>query len=163
MNTPCAHQPGELMKRKYFFLIALIFLSFPASAGIYKHVDEQGKVTYSNIPSSNAKQLNLPPIVVVPPVDSGDVEDRIARRRESMKLEEQKEKLQSKISEEEKRLSEVKNEYKDGNPDRLGSERNYQRYLDRVERLRAEIDRRENNLNILKKELNALSDKNNTN
>lgn len=151
------------MKRKYFFLIALIFLSSPASAGIYKHVDEQGKVTYSNIPSSNAKQLNLPPIVVVPPVDSGDVEDRIARRRESMKLEEQKEKLQSKISEEEKRLSEVKNEYKDGNPDRLGSERNYQRYLDRVERLRAEIDRRENNLNILKKELNALSDKNNTN
>lgn len=151
------------MKRKYLFLTALIFLSLPASAGIYKHVDEQGKVTYSNIPSSNAKQLNLPPIVVVPPVDSGDVEDRIARRRESMKLEEQKEKLQSKISEEEKRLSEVKNEYKDGNPDRLGSERNYQRYLDRVERLRAEIDRRENNLNILKKELNALSDKNNTN
>lgn len=151
------------MKRKYLFLTALIFLSLPANAGIYKHVDEQGKVTYSNIPSSNAKQLNLPPIVVVPPVDSGDVEDRIARRRESMKLEEQKEKLQSKISEEEKRLSEVKNEYKDGNPDRLGSERNYQRYLDRVERLRAEIDRRENNLNILKKELNALSDKNNTN
>lgn len=151
------------MKRKYLFLIALIFFSFPARAGIYKHVDEQGKVTYSNIPSSNAKQLNLPPIVVVPPVDSGDVEDRIARRRESMKLEEQKEKLQSKISEEEKRLSEVKNEYKDGNPDRLGSERNYQRYLDRVERLRTEIDRRENNLNILKKELNTLSDKNNTN
>lgn len=140
----------------------LISLSFPLSAGIYKHVDEKGNVTYSNIPSNNAKQLNLPPIVVVPPVDSGDVEDRIARRRESMKLEEQKEKLQNKISEEEKRLSEVKNEYKDGNPDRLGSERNYQRYLDRVERLRSEIDNRENNLKVLKKELNELSEKKNT-
>ncbi|MGZ0020655.1 DUF4124 domain-containing protein [Nitrosomonas sp. wSCUT-2] len=144
------------------FFIVLISLSFPLSAGIYKHVDEKGNVTYSNIPSNNAKQLNLPPIVVVPPVDSGDVEERIARRRESMKLEEQKEKLQSKISEEEKRLSEVKNEYKDGNPDRLGSERNYQRYLDRVERLRSEIDNRENNLKVLKKELNELSEKKNT-
>lgn len=150
------------MKRKCFFFIVLISLSFPLSAGIYKHVDEKGNVTYSNIPSNNAKQLNLPPIAVVPPVDSGDVEDRIARRRESMKLEEQKEKLQSKISEEEKRLSEVKNEYKDGNPDRLGSERNYQRYLDRVERLRSEIDNRENNLKVLKKELNELSEKKNT-
>lgn len=150
------------MKRKCLFFIVLISLSFPLSAGIYKHVDEKGNVTYSNIPSNNAKQLNLPPIVVVPPVDSGDVEDRIARRRESMKLEEQKEKLQNKISEEEKRLSEVKNEYKDGNPDRLGSERNYQRYLDRVERLRSEIDNRENNLKVLKKELNELSEKKNT-
>ena len=150
------------MKRKCLFFIVLISLSFPLPAGIYKHVDEKGNVTYSNIPSNNAKQLNLPPIVVVPPVDSGDVEDRIARRRESMKLEEQKEKLQSKISEEEKRLGEVKNEYKDGNPDRLGSERNYQRYLDRVERLRSEIDNRENNLKVLKKELNELSEKKNT-
>lgn len=148
------------MKIKFLFLIAFVFFSCSTHAGIYKHVDDQGNVTYSNIPSNNAKQLNLPPIVVVPPVDSGEVEDRIAKRRESMKLEEQKEKLQSRISEEEKRLNEVKNEYKDGNPDRLGSERNYQRYLDRVERLRTEIDRRESNLNILKKELNDLQKKN---
>ena len=147
------------MKRKLLSLITLIFFSCATNAGIYRHVDDQGNVTYSNIPSNNAKQLNLPTIVVVPPVDSGEVEDRIAKRRESMKLEEQKEKLQSKISEEEKRLSEIKNEYKDGNPDRLGSERNYQRYLDRVERLRTEIDRRESSLDILKKELNDLPKK----
>ena len=151
------------MKRKLLFLIALAFFSCPTQAGIYKHIDDQGNVTYSNIPSHNAKQLNLPPIVVVPPVDSGEIEDRITKRRESMKLEEQKEKLQSKISEEEKRLNEVKNEYKDGNPDRLGSERNYQRYLDRVERLRTEIDRRESHLNILKKELDDLPKKNSSN
>lgn len=146
------------MKKSYTPFFLLVFFSCTAGAGIYKHVDEHGNVTYSNIPSSNAKQLNLPPIMVVPPVDTGEVEDRIAKRRESMKLEEQREQLQRKISEEEKRLAEVKNEYKDGNPDRLGSERNYQRYLDRVDRLRVEIDAREKNLNMMKKELNELSE-----
>jgi len=53
-------------------------------------------------------------------------------------------------------LNEIKNEYKDGVPDRLGSERNYQRYLNRVERLKEEINVRENNLNVLKKELQNL-------
>lgn len=53
-------------------------------------------------------------------------------------------------------MNEIKNEYKDGVPDRLGSERNYQRYLNRVERLKEEINVRENNLNVLKKELQNL-------
>lgn len=76
-----------------------------------------------------------------------------------MKLDEQREQLQNKISEEEKRLHEVKNEYKDGVPDRLGSERNYQRYLNRVERLREEINVRERNLSILRNELQNLPNK----
>lgn len=144
------------MKRNYFFFIALASISCLTQAGVYKHIDEQGKVTYSNVPSNNAKKIDLPPIVVVPPVNSGEIEDRIAKRRESIRLEEQREQLQSKIAEEEKRLNEVKDEYKDGVPDRLGSERNYQRYLNRVDRLKEEINGRENNLNLLRNELQKL-------
>ena len=139
-----------------FFLFSLAFISCLTQAGVYKHIDEQGKVTYSNLPSNNAKKIDLPPIVVVPPVNSGEIEDRIAKRRESIRLEEQREQLQSKIAEEEKRLNEVKDEYKDGVPDRLGSERNYQRYLNRVDRLKEEINGRENNLNLLRNELQKL-------
>ena len=145
------------MKRNTGLFAVLLFLSCSTQAGVYKHVDEHGNVTYSNLPSSNAKKLALPPLVVVPSVDSGDVEERIAKRREAMKIGEQREQIQSKITEEEKRLNEVKSEYKDGNPDRLGSERNYQRYLNRVERMREEIDAREKNLNGLRKELQELS------
>lgn len=144
------------MKRNYFFFIALASISCLTQAGVYKHIDENGKVTYSNVPSSNAKKIDLPPIVVVPPVNSGEIEDRIAKRRESIRLEEQREQLQSKITEEEKHLNEVRNEYKDGVPDRLGSERNYQRYLNRVERLREEINARERNLSVLRNELQKL-------
>ena len=145
------------MKRNTGLFAALFSLSCTIQAGVYKHVDEHGNVTYSNVPSSNAKKIALPPLVVVPSVDSGNVEERIAKRREAMKAGEQREQIQSKITEEEKRLNEVKSEYKDGNPDRLGSERNYQRYLNRVERLREEIDAREKNLNSLRKELQELS------
>ena len=145
------------MKRNNSLLIVLAFFSCSIQAGVYKHVDERGNVTYSNVPSNNAKKIDLPPIVVVPSVDSGDVEERIAKRREAMKLEEQREKIQSRITEEEKRLGELKSHYKDGAPDRLGSERNYQRYLNRVERMREEIDAREKNLETLKKGLQEVS------
>lgn len=147
------------MRRNYFLFLTLLLFSSPIPANVYKHVDEHGNVTYSNVPSDNAKRVDLPSIIVVPSVDSGDIDERIVKRRESLKLEEQREKLQDKISEEEKRLNEVKDEYKDGTPDRLGSERNYQRYLDRVERLREEVKVREKNLNILREELNQLPEK----
>lgn len=149
------------MKRNNFLFIALVLFACLAQAGVYKHIDERGNVTYSNIPSNNSKKIDLPPIVVVPSIDSGDIDDRIMKRRENARIDEQREQMQSKISEEENRLSEVKNEYKDGVPDRLGSERNYQRYLNRVERLREEINVREKNLNMLRNELEKLPGKSN--
>ena len=76
-----------------------------------------------------------------------------------MKFEEQRSQLATKITEEEKRLNEVREEYKDGVPDRLGSERNYQRYIDRVERLRQEIQEREKNLGALRAEMQTLTEK----
>ena len=148
------------MPRNYFLFITLaLFSSLSSYAGVYKHIDEDGNVTYSNIPSNDSRRIDLPPIIVVPPVDTGEVEDRIAKRRESMKLREQREQLQNKIAEEEAQLNEVKSEYKDGMPDRLGSERNYQRYLNRVDRLREEISAREKNLELMKNDLGKMPDK----
>jgi len=147
------------MPRNYFLLITLALFSNLSYGGVYKHTDENGNVTYSNIPSNDSKRIDLPPIIVVPPVDTGEVEDRIAKRRESMKLREQREQLQNKIAEEETQLNEVKSEYKDGMPDRLGSERNYQRYLNRVDRLREEISAREKNLELMKNDLDKMPGK----
>ncbi|MBY0475610.1 MAG: DUF4124 domain-containing protein [Nitrosomonas sp.] len=144
------------MLRNSFLFIALILYFSLSHAGVYKHTDENGNVTYSNIPSNDSKRVDLPPIIVVPPVDTGEVEDRISKRRESMKLKEHREQLQNKIAEEEAQLNEAKSEYKDGMPDRLGSERNYQRYLNRVDRLREEISAREKNLELMKSDLDKV-------
>ena len=45
----------------------LAFLSVPAAqAEIYKHIDPQGRVTYSNVPMKGATKLNLDPLTTVP-------------------------------------------------------------------------------------------------
>lgn len=40
-------------------LIALLMVTIPAAAGIYKVVDENGRVTYTNAPAKSAQKLNL--------------------------------------------------------------------------------------------------------
>lgn len=145
------------MKSRYIFLIAIFFIyACPTYSDVYKQIDEHGNVSYSNVRSNNAEKVDLPPIVVVPSVDTEGVDDRIKRRRENNIIREQRKEIVQKIAEESALLENIKAEYKDGNPDRLGSERNYQRYLDRVERLKNEISAREANLRALERELEKL-------
>lgn len=50
------------------FTAASAFLLASAAQGeIYKHVDAQGRVTYSNVPIKGATKLNLEPLTTVPP------------------------------------------------------------------------------------------------
>ena len=64
--------------------------------------------------------------------------------------------IEEKIAEEVRLLEEIKKEYNNGEPDRLGSERNYQRYLDRVQRLKDEITFHEENIRVLRLEFQGL-------
>jgi hypothetical protein len=66
--------------------------------------------------------------------------------------------LEEEMRKEEGKLAEIRKEYNNGEPDRLGSERNYQRYLDRVQRLKDDIARSETNIATIKKELAAIRD-----
>jgi hypothetical protein len=50
-------------------------------------------------------------------------------------------------------MTEQKKEFNGGEPERRGDERNYQKYLDRVEKLKEDIQRSENNLKSLDREL----------
>lgn len=64
--------------------------------------------------------------------------------------------LDEELKKEEEKLAELRKEYNDGEPERLGSERNYQRYLDRVQRLKDDIGRSEANIASIKRELAAI-------
>ncbi len=142
------------------FLVLLISSCF-VQAGVFKHVDKDGNVTYSNMRSNNAKTVDLPSITVVPAIQTEAVNSIIERRKEASNNKKQRNDIENQIADEENHLTALKGEYKDGTPDRLGSERNYQRYLDRVERLKGEIAARENNLNNLQKILQDLPNPNN--
>jgi hypothetical protein len=64
--------------------------------------------------------------------------------------------LGDELRKEEERLVELKREYADGQPERRGDERNYQKYLDRVAEMKAGIVRKEADIAALKRELAKL-------
>jgi hypothetical protein len=57
---------------------------------------------------------------------------------------------------EEGRLAEMKKEFNNGEPERRGDERNYQRYLDRVAEMKAAILRKEGDIAAIKREIAKL-------
>ncbi|MBX3603282.1 MAG: hypothetical protein KF863_21900 [Rubrivivax sp.] len=64
--------------------------------------------------------------------------------------------LGDELRREEERLAEMRREFNNGEPERRGDERNYQRYLDRVAEMRAAIQRKEADVAALRRELAKL-------
>ena len=121
-------------------------------------MDENDNVTYSNTPLKGSKKLSLPPLIVMPGTDS---ESKIKTPKPSGNYNEKPRKIVKKmIFDETKLLADKKKEYNDGKPERFGSERNYQRYLDRIQRLKEEIILHEENIKALEIELQDLASPN---
>jgi hypothetical protein len=64
--------------------------------------------------------------------------------------------LEGELRREEERLAELRREYNNGEPERQGNERNYQKYLDRVADLKSGIARKESDIAAIKRELAKL-------
>ena len=92
----------------------------------------------------------------VPPAASGavgpatsriDPVDQRARDNDARRI------LEQELRREEERLAVMRTEYNNGEPARLGSEQNFQRYLDRVADMRAAITRKEGDIAAIRREL----------
>lgn len=64
--------------------------------------------------------------------------------------------LEGELRREETRLAELRKEYNNGEPERQGNERNYQKYLDRVAELKSNIARKESDVSAIRRELSKL-------
>ena len=64
--------------------------------------------------------------------------------------------LEGELRTEEERLAALKKEYNNGQPERLGNEQNYQKYVDRVAQLSAAIARKEADIAAIRRELQKL-------
>jgi hypothetical protein len=64
--------------------------------------------------------------------------------------------LESELKREEEKLAALQKDYNNGEPERRGDERNYQKYLDRVAEMKAAIARKEADLAAIKRELAKL-------
>jgi hypothetical protein len=61
--------------------------------------------------------------------------------------------LEAELKREEDRLASMKTEFNNGQPERQGNEKNYQKYLDRVTDMKSAIARKEGDVAALKREI----------
>lgn len=141
----------------------------PARAEIWRCENPDGVVEYSNArpgrDRKDCRRVELPALTTIPapapppaPAKAQPRPDfpRVDASTQRARDEERRQILERELRKEEERLAALEAEYKGGQPDRLGSERNYQKYLDRVERLKSDIARAESNVASLRRELDSV-------
>ena len=152
----------KMLKGRWLVIVLSLGLAGPVHGEIYKHVDANGRVTYSNMPMKGATKLNLDPLSTVPagrpktstpsPAGFPKVDNETQKKRDDTR----RKILEDELATEEKSLADARKNLADGEQTRLGSERNYQKYLDRIQALKDEVSLHERNVNALKKELGNL-------
>ncbi len=155
-------------------LLMLAGLSAPrvADAQIFRCDSPDGTPLFQNAPGKNCRALDLPPLNTVPaprlpagaapraaagasavtPAAFPRVDPALQRGRDS----DRRRILEDELGREQSKLSGLRKEFNGGEPERLGDERNYQKYLDRVERLKQDLTRSESNVASLRRELEGL-------
>lgn len=142
----------------------------PALAEICVYVDKEGHVTYSNVtevPPKGAKKLRCfkeasPPAQVQPERTA-----RPAQRQgsELQKVDEQTQKrrdddrrriLEEELAAEQRQLEAARKELTTQENTRFGDERNYQRYIGRVQPYRDRVSNHERNIEALRQELSNM-------
>ncbi|WP_238263970.1 DUF4124 domain-containing protein [Cupriavidus pauculus] len=122
--------------------------------------------------SKDCKKLSLPDVVTVPGTRTGGAASsggkpvaasptafpRVDSATQKNRDGERRSVLEQELQSEEAKLAGLRAEYNNGEPERQGNERNYQKYLDRTARLRDDVARSEANVASLRRELSNLKD-----
>jgi septal ring factor EnvC (AmiA/AmiB activator) len=146
--------------------LMFVLAAFSAHADtLYKCTDTDGHTTYTNQKSStkNCRVLvqdqpvstfaapkaraNTPTPSGFPRVTSDEQKSRDSDRRKI---------IQDELSTERDKLNEAKKDLSDQEAQRLGGEKNYQKYVDRVKPFQDEVDLHQRNVDSLEKELGNL-------
>lgn len=165
--------------KKIYPLLTLIAFAFStaAFADIYKRVDADGRVTYSNIKTRDAKRLEIDPDTNTisndrPKPPTGSANKRTATPEGFPKVDKQTQNsrddkrrgiLQSELDAEKAALEEAQKAYAEGesNPEMIRHAdgrmfRNVAKFQAKMKPLQADVDNHENNIRLLQKELDAL-------
>ena len=162
-------------------LLALILLPQLAFAEIYKHVDAEGKITYSNVKIKGAKKLALEPADTnfgtgasneegsakrspatktatpanFPKVDADQQNQRDGKRKEILQIE---------LDAEKKALEDAKKAYAEGasQPEVYKTKdgktfRNVAKFDEKMKTLQADVDAHQRNIELLEKEISNIN------
>ncbi|OIR02483.1 hypothetical protein GALL_154340 [mine drainage metagenome] len=170
--------------KKFLPLITIIaaiygaFVSGNAFAEIYKRIDADGRITYSNIKTKGATRLELDP-------DSNTISNdrartsgtdtrskrttspegfpRVDKNTQNQRDSKRKEILQNELESEKTALAEAQKAYAEGeaNPEVYKTKdgatfRNVAKFEEKMKPLQADVDSHEKNIELLQKELDSL-------
>ena len=165
------------MKRLHKILLpvaCLAALGFAqnAAAEIYKIIDADGKVTYTNVPTKGAKKLDIDP----PPSNGASSAPKNARtptpasfprvdkETQSARDDKRREILQAELAAEQQALEQARQAYIEGEsvPEVYKGAngktyRNVAKFEEKMKRLQADVDTHQRNIELLQKELQSLN------
>lgn len=134
-----------------------------ADSDIYVCVNANGVKSYGNVvgDEKGCKKVDLPGLntyqapkkVTRAPDDFPKVDDVTQKRRDA----ERKQILNSELRAEQQKLADLNVQYNNGEPDRLGSERNYVKYQERTQQMKDDITRTQQNIDSLQREIGNLN------
>ncbi|NNG24262.1 DUF4124 domain-containing protein [Massilia sp. ML15P13] len=146
-------------------------------AQVYKCVDDQGRVEFTDQNRRGCKQLESftpsisspppvrasAPIPAVRPPNPGSTGPaaattptsfpRVDTAQQRARDDDRREILNDELRLEEKKLADLRRDFNGGEPERQGNERNYAKYQERVASMREEIGRTETNIASLRREI----------
>ena len=144
--------------------LGLMCSAYAGSSDIYVCQNQSGTKTYANVgDKKGCKKVELPGLTMIPapiskrgskaPGDFPKVDNGVQQTRDA----ERRQILEEELKAEQKKLSDLNAEYKEGQPDRLGNERNYAKYQERTQNLKQNIDRTQQNIDALQREMRGLN------
>lgn len=166
--------------KKYLSLFAIItaMLSSNAFAEIYKRVDADGRITYSNVKTKGATRLELDPdantIANNPPrvndkssnnkrTATPDSFPKVDKQTQNQRDSKRQDILKNELESEKTALEQAKKAYAEGesNPEVFRAAngktfRNVPKFDEKMKDLQADVDSHQNNIQLLEKELDAL-------
>jgi hypothetical protein len=133
---------------------------------IYKCVDENGRIEFTDTSKRGCKVLDIPGSISAPPryrsvaptraaapaaspTDFPKVNGAQQRARDG----DRREILNDELRSEENKLAELRRDFNNGEPERQGNERNFAKYQERVAQMKDSIGRAEKNIDALRREI----------
>jgi Domain of unknown function (DUF4124) len=155
-------------------LAAGVFFSAAAAAQttVYKCVDAQGRVEFTDTGKKGCKALDLPGYIPAPPARIGPAPaarasnpapaaatpspanfPRVDTSQQRARDDDRRGILNEELRAEEQKLADLRKVFNNGEPERQGNERNYAKYQERVAQMRDDISRTERNIEALRREI----------
>jgi 3-oxoacyl-(acyl-carrier-protein) synthase len=163
------------MKNILCMLLAL-GCGLSAHAAIFKHVDADGRVTYTNVPMKGAVKLDIEPSSPssVPPATSKETPasfPKVEKFEQKQRDDKRREILELELVAERKALENAKLAYEEAEKDpevfkttivgkngkpQVVTRRNVAKYQEKLQALQSEIDQHQQNVEMLEQELSRL-------